>query len=194
MRPEKSREERKQLFRELLEQSLPDFEKDLRENEAWREAAPAQVTPPPKPGPDDLSSFSAYRSWNARTFGAEGPEAELRQIYESNSDGSVGRHRDKVRISSAILAGEEKYTEIKAPVLAIFANPKSPGPYAFNAAAERAASEASETQMIDAMAKALQAGVPSARVVQIPHANHYVFISNESDVLREMRAFLADLK
>lgn len=40
--------------------------------------------------------------------------------------------------------------------------------------------------------KALQAGVPSALVV-LPHANHYLFISNEADVLREMRASLASL-
>jgi len=36
--------------------------------------------------------------------------------------------------------------------------------------------------------------VPGARVVRLPNANHYVFISNEADVLREMRAFLATVK
>jgi non-heme chloroperoxidase len=30
-------------------------------------------------------------------------------------------------------------------------------------------------------------------VVRLPHANHYVFISNQADVLREMRDFLASL-
>jgi non-heme chloroperoxidase len=34
--------------------------------------------------------------------------------------------------------------------------------------------------------------VPGARVVRLAHANHYVFISNEADVLREMRAFLSN--
>jgi hypothetical protein len=28
----------------------------------------------------------------------------------------------------------------------------------------------------------------------LPHANHFVFISNEEDVLREMNAFLSGLK
>jgi hypothetical protein len=36
--------------------------------------------------------------------------------------------------------------------------------------------------------------VPTARIVRIPHANHYVFLSNEADVLREMDAFIAGLK
>jgi hypothetical protein len=30
--------------------------------------------------------------------------------------------------------------------------------------------------------------------VKLPHANHYVFDSNEADVLREMDAFIAGLK
>jgi hypothetical protein len=29
--------------------------------------------------------------------------------------------------------------------------------------------------------------------VRLPRANHYVFLSNEADVLREMNAFLASL-
>ena len=47
--------------------------------------------------------------------------------------------------------------------------------------------------MVEAQVKAFQAGVPTARVVQTPQANHYVFISNEADVLREMRAFITTL-
>ena len=78
-------------------------------------------------------------------------------------------------------------------MLAIFANPHLPGPYPYNTPAERAAAVASDTKMVDAQAKAFQAGVPTARVVQIPQANHYVFLSNEADVLREMRAFIEHL-
>jgi len=44
-----------------------------------------------------------------------------------------------------------------------------------------------------AQAKALQAGVPSAHVVRLAGADHSVFRSNESDVFREMTAFLAGL-
>ena len=41
--------------------------------------------------------------------------------------------------------------------------------------------------------KAFESGLPSARVVRLPHANHYVFQSNEADVLREMNAFIGAL-
>jgi len=30
--------------------------------------------------------------------------------------------------------------------------------------------------------------------VRIPHANHYVFLSNDADVLREMDAFVRTLR
>jgi hypothetical protein len=43
------------------------------------------------------------------------------------------------------------------------------------------------------LADTLQAGYPNARVVRLPNANHYVFFSNEADVLREMHAFIAGL-
>ena len=36
-------------------------------------------------------------------------------------------------------------------------------------------------------------GVPGARVIRI-RGMHYIFLSNESDVLREMRSFLSVLK
>ena len=42
-------------------------------------------------------------------------------------------------------------------------------------------------------AKALEEGVPTARVVRVRGA-HYIFLSNESETLRETRAFLAGLK
>ena len=46
----------------------------------------------------------------------------------------------------------------------------------------------------EAQAKAFESGLPTSRVVRIPHANHYVFLSNEADVLREMDLFVAGLK
>ncbi len=36
-------------------------------------------------------------------------------------------------------------------------------------------------------------GLPAARVVRIPHANHYIFQSNEAAVLREINAFVRSI-
>jgi hypothetical protein len=40
----------------------------------------------------------------------------------------------------------------------------------------------------------LLTGVPAARIVELPGANLYMFLSNEADVLREVRAFAATLQ
>jgi len=44
-------------------------------------------------------------------------------------------------------------------------------------------------QAADAFAR----GVPTARVVRIPNADHYVYRSNEAQVIDEMRKFLKTL-
>jgi hypothetical protein len=36
--------------------------------------------------------------------------------------------------------------------------------------------------------------VPNAKIVDIPGATHYLWITREADVLREIRAFVAALK
>jgi non-heme chloroperoxidase len=190
---EKTPAEQNQLVLNLLKDSLPAFEKDLRDLQQSLSAAPAQPKSAPARTADDLASFAALRGWMLRVQGIAAPEAELRQQMEARPDGSVGKSRDHSAAASAILAGEQKYSVIRTPVLAIFANPRKPGPFAYNTPAERAAAVAWETQGINGVANGFQTGVPSAHVVQMPQANHYVFLSNEAEVLREMRAFLSRL-
>jgi len=40
----------------------------------------------------------------------------------------------------------------------------------------------------------LRTGVPSARIVELPGASLFMFLSNEADILREVRAFAATLQ
>ncbi|MEO7144990.1 MAG: alpha/beta hydrolase [Bryobacteraceae bacterium] len=95
-------------------------------------------------------------------------------------------------ITQAIMTGMQKYTDIRVPVLAIYAVPHATG-QPFKDDAARAAADARDEATSGAQAKAFESGVPSARVVRLPHANHYVFLSNEADVQREMNAFLGNL-
>jgi hypothetical protein len=96
--------------------------------------------------------------------------------------------------SQAIVAGQQKYSEIRVTALAIYALPHRPLPGVGNDPAIRAAAEARDLAVVGAQAKAFEAGVPGARVVRLPNANHYLFRSNEADVLREMTAFINGLK
>jgi hypothetical protein len=94
--------------------------------------------------------------------------------------------------AQAIMAGLQKYTTIPAPILAIYALPHDSEGVGGDSAV-RAALEARDKVATGAQAKAFEKGVPSARVVRLPHANHYIFRSNEADVLREMNAFIATI-
>ncbi len=160
---------------------------------------PATMREPPPP---DHSSFQAYREWQMRTHGVMFPESELRQQYAANPDGSVGRELTSQFVRDAIFAGREKpdYPRIRVPVLALFALPRSLQDqiqlYKPKDAEERAAMEqqhAIHQAIVKKHIRDLQNGVPAARVVVLPGANYYIFLSNETDVLRELRAFMTTL-
>ena len=48
--------------------------------------------------------------------------------------------------------------------------------------------------MVKKWQRDLLAGVPNAKVVELPGANLYMFLSNEADVMRELREFGQSLK
>jgi len=150
LQPGKGPQDSKVLIHELLEATLPGFERDLRERQKLLQAMPAAL-------------LAAQ---------ASSPVSEA---------------------ARAIQMGEQKYTNIPVPILAIYAVPHDFGPVPGFDAAARAAFEAADEATTGAQAKAFESGVPSARVVRLPHANHGVFLSNEADVLREMNAFLGSL-
>ena len=87
------------------------------------------------------------------------------------------------------MRGSQRYTEIHAPALAIYGFEPVSGP---DGSPARVAVEA-RNQMKRDQAAAFQAGVPSARVVRLENASHDVFVSNQSDVLREMNDFIRTL-
>jgi pimeloyl-ACP methyl ester carboxylesterase len=93
---------------------------------------------------------------------------------------------------TAILSGQQKYTDIQVPILAIFALPHSTTPQIRNDPKKLAEYEERENASVGGQAKAFEA-LPSARVVRLPFASHNVFFSNEADVLRELNHFIASL-
>jgi pimeloyl-ACP methyl ester carboxylesterase len=46
---------------------------------------------------------------------------------------------------------------------------------------------------MDRWTKNLQSGVPNARLVDLPGAGHYVFLTRESEVVQGIREFIASL-
>ena len=72
--------------------------------------------------------------------------------------------------------------------------PHDQGPWVDEDPATRAAADLAaerDVRSTGAQAAAFERGVPGARVVRLPYANHYVFMSNERAVIDEIRAFLS---
>ena len=155
---------------------------------------------PPTPGDSDLASFSALQRWDARVYGFRIPEAEFRQTWDSTSEGRVGKARDfpGSQMLMTIMTDMKRYEDIPLPALFIFAIPHDPETW-ISSSTDPAVHEAAKAYFttVDALAekqaRALEDGVPTARVIRLRGA-HYIYLSNEADVLREMRAFLTGLK
>jgi non-heme chloroperoxidase len=161
------------LVQELLETDLPQLERDLQQFQKQFDAMVNSRRSGHDPTAADRASIAAYRSWQARTQGPPFPEAEVRQQFEINPDGSLGRWRAKAFVADAIAAGQQRYTNLRAPILAIYA--------------------VDNGHLADEQIAAFEKGNPSALIVRLPRANHYVYLSNEADVLRLTRNFIKSL-
>jgi len=162
---------------------------------------PASLREPPLA---DNSSFRAYRENQARHNQGVFPESELRQLFVENPDGSIGRYKASTgAIHNAIGAGQKKrdYSHIRVPVLAFLEIPRpgdSPG-YQPKNEEERAVIQGHADAIaayVDRWMKNLKSGVPAARVIDLAAghdkpAGHFVFLTREADVIRELRTFLS---
>ena len=153
---------------------------------------------PPPPSEADLASFTALRQYFLRVRGFASPEAELRQQRLVNPDGRVGRPRDFPGYST-LLAGMKQYVDIRVPALVFFGLPQGLGRWVDDSADPKVREQAEAyTAALAALttrqAQLIEDGVPTARVVKLPGAHHYIYLSHEAEVIREMRSFLGPLQ
>jgi non-heme chloroperoxidase len=90
-------------------------------------------------------------------------------------------------ILHAIVAGAHVYGPVKVPVLSIVALPIQCARDCSSAAAKRRA-KAAEVQAAD-----FSEANPSAKVVRIPYADHFVWHSNENAVVHSMEKFMKEV-
>ena len=113
---------------------------------------------------------------------------ERRDLLSSRPEDAPATRQD-AKFAQAIITGAQRFAAIKCPALAIYAVPRPSDP----AKADPEAPTDKERAASAAQIKAFEQGVSSARVVRISNADHYVFLSNEAEVLQEMNAFLTKL-
>ncbi|NDJ12588.1 MAG: hypothetical protein EBY17_15540 [Acidobacteriia bacterium] len=145
--------------------------------------------PSPSPSKEDLASVTALTGWIRRNLGMAYPESEGQQLIAHNSP---------ARVRKAIIEGTKKFTQINVPVLAICAYPQDFSSQVRHVTdpEQRAKMEAVLADVngkVEKQIEAFRKGVAGGRVVIVPKSHHYVFLSNEADVLREMKAFIEGL-
>lgn len=80
-------------------------------------------------------------------------------------------------VSVALLDGQQKFTQIALPVLAIFNVPHSP---VFR-------------RTMEDQISAFETKIPQAHIIRIENADHYLFQSKDADVVHAINAFVASL-
>ena len=186
--------------------ALGDSTDDPPDDPTWK-ALQAKLPPsgPPPACTSDRSSFAAFRAFLQCRHGIAIPEGDLRQGFETAADGSVGAARSPGWVSRAIGTGRpaRDYSKIKVPVLAIsdavdfdlsHLKPEQPQPRNDEERALLIAFGKATQAVFDRWSANLKRGVPDAKVVDMPGATHYLWMTREADVLREIRAFIASLK
>ncbi len=139
-------------------------------------------------------AFEAVKDYSGLTANLQRVKKELEQHQQEMKDLPPSWVSPRMTPDLfAIMEGREKFTSIGAPSLLIFAT--APDPIPGNDPKSQAEEARQELLMRgkELQIEAFKRQVPSARIVLIPHATHYVFQSNEGQVLREMEAFIATL-
>jgi non-heme chloroperoxidase len=171
------------------------------------DAAARKLPPAPRPGPGDLASFAALRSFLEKNQAAAGPEAHLRARYVGNADGTVaGPWMPDLPIRQALSrempAANAPYNPepIRLPALAMYAVPGAAAdlmrpwynaddpavrdgvPTLFRLARERFGRHAKWFETFAARGRVSEISGP-----------HHLFVTNPREVLQQIEGFMASL-
>ena len=177
---------------------------DDSDNEAY-DAVAKTLPAAPSPGPRDLASFTALRSFLEKTQGTLFPEAHLRARYLTNSDGTVGRMWApdlpiRQAMSKEMQAAYRPYNpeRIRVPALALYARPKSAAHLMrpWYPADETVIRERVEKlyglqrERVGNHIKWFERFAERGRVAEVSGA-HHLFISNPREVFQQIDAFVS---
>lgn len=154
---------------------------------------------PREPDPADLASRAAVAAAIARSVGGPLPEHEIDETIEFDKAGRYLRDRARpdAKLSSRNGMAAVDYAAVRVPVL--FLHTGAPPPARAEELREFAGATPAQQDKLRAMVDKLKqrytemeswAKLPSWRQVKIEHADHYIWITNRAEVLREMKGFL----
>jgi pimeloyl-ACP methyl ester carboxylesterase len=147
-----------------------------------------------------MASIQAFGRSFFNTSGVRIPESEFRQLAQLAADGRVVGERTPPAVRQQIVASmvRHDYSAIRVPVLAIYATPTSPDSFLGCAmpsdqVVRQACQElhAWTLQQLEDSKKLITTTPSKARIVEIPGAHAFAFLSNPTEVMRAMEPFVS---
>jgi pimeloyl-ACP methyl ester carboxylesterase len=181
--------------------AIADLEDDPPADKEWaalQQKMPPDLRPRPSCPPTDRSSFPAYRTSLACSLGFTFPESELRNQFES-VNGAVGPVTAADWVMRSIgqqQAYRKDYSNITVPLLFLLELPRFPANYHPRSDEERALIQQFVDRgwvIVNRWIDKAKRNVRDVRVVDVPGGGHYLWITREAVVLREIHSFIASL-
>ncbi|RKH74772.1 alpha/beta fold hydrolase [Corallococcus aberystwythensis] len=163
---------------------------------------PGPLPPLPFTVLDGQPSREAVTALLARDLGGPFPPHEIDQAYEFDAGtGAYLRYRRLPEATEQSVRGaaEPDFAKLRAPVLAISDDQAFAGWVAYLSQAEnvpadlreRAQAFLPELRQHEAAQEALLKSLPNWKLVMLPGAGHYLWLTRQAEVISAMRAFLA---
>lgn len=160
----------------------------------------AKLEQPPFPdyADEDLTSVARFTAANARTMGFRAPLSSLSGVYRFSPDGAVVAPVSSPEIAAKLVAGSKQaeFARIQRPALGIFVPLSVTEPllsYHYLTSAQQAEYDRVLPALVEWQRREIErfrAEVKNSTVIELPGANHYLFIEREGFVVLQMRRFL----
>ena len=145
----------------------------------------------PSPTEADRSSIAAFQKYFTGYYGGILPEDEIRQLYKITDTGAVGEWLGH-SIANKAEVEKERFSRIDTAALVII-----PFPNAFNVGVTHDPAKLAAYKAQEASRKKAQIAIWSTqsnvKIVVIPNVTHYLFLSDESEVISLITRFINSL-
>ena len=174
----------------LITKTLTDDARYRRNLQDLRDEVEGAAAPAPTKA--DLASIAAFQKYFAGYYGGILPEDEIRQHYRINADGSIGDRLSRVANTRANEFEYERFSNLDIRALVIIPFPNALNSGVTHDPAKLAAYKAQEASRKQGQL-AMWRKQPNVEVVVIPNVTHYVFLSDEAEIISLISRFVHGL-
>ncbi len=146
----------------------------------------------PSPSELDRSSIAAFQNYFVGYYGGIMPEDEIRQKYQIAATGAVGERISHASPNRVAELEMERFNSVETRALVVIPSPEGLNRGVTRDPVKLAAYKAQEVSRKQGQLE-IWRKQKRAQIVVIPNAMHYVFLSNEAEVISLITGFVDQL-